>query len=318
MSTSMPAPGHGRHDEQAARALAAALPRYHRPAEPATGAATDIGEPIPWERVPQAVEASALTPGGKRLLLALLRTGTTRMFGGGGAGIEYGSLLKTAAIPADVGEHVREAAEHLRRKRIDLLLVPGMSGYPIGAMYALAAGIPALLLKKTRLTAAEAEEFPPGAFVIPSYTGEGDVVMSADPNAVRDIVDAICERQLAAQPGAGPATLTIRCAGADDIIDKATMSQAVGESAVVIGQTAMADWIARHRAATGDARSIETRVELAAWVTPLIKGYNNPQAHLKNWFGIEPFAGVNVTGLSLEPPALAVEGVGAVSFARRA
>jgi hypothetical protein len=299
---------------QMARHLSAGeLPRYRRPEEPAAESAPP-GVPIPWADVRAAIAAAPLSPGGKHLLHGLLRTGTTRVFGGGGAGIEYGSLLKTAVLPVDVAEHVREAAAHLRERSIDLLLVPGMSGYPIGAMYSLASGIPALLLKKSKLTAEEAERYPPGAFVIPSYTGDGDVVMSADPAAVSDIIDQICERQLAAQPGDGPAQLVLRCAGADDIIDKATMSQAVGESAVVIGQTAMANWIDHHRAATGDRRPIETRVELAAWVTPLIKGYNNPQRHLRGWFGIEPFAGVNVTGLSLDPPALAVEGVGWVSF----
>jgi hypothetical protein len=298
-----------------AQVPAGELPRYRRPEEPA-GTAPPAGDPVPWDDVPAAVAAASLTPGGRALLLGLLRTGSTRVFPGGGAGIEYGSLLKTAAHPDDVAVHIREVAAHLREQDIDLLLVPGMSGYPIGAMYALEARIPALLLKKTRLSAAEAEMYPPGAFVIPSYTGDGDVVMSADPAAVTDIVDRICERQLAAQPGDGPALLVLRCAGADDIIDKATMSQAVGESAVVIGQTAMADWISRHRAATEDRRPIETRVEMAAWVTPLIKGYNNPQRHLREWFGIEPFAGVNVTGLSVDPPALAVEGAGWLSFRR--
>ncbi|MFM9108316.1 MAG: hypothetical protein ACKOWF_16640 [Chloroflexota bacterium] len=292
------------------------LPRYRRRAEEAAVAAAPPGAALPWEQAAAAVAAAPLTPGGRALLLALLRSGAARVFPGGGAGIEYGSLLKTAARPEDVAEHVREAAAHLNARGIDLLLVPGMSGYPIGAMYALASGIPALLLKKSKLTAAEAETYPPGAFVIPSYTGEGDVVMSADPAAVADIVGRICERQLAAQPGEGPATLALRCAGADDIIDKATMSQAVGESAVVIGQTAMADWIARHRAETGDRRPIATRVELAAWVTPLIKGYNHPQQQLREWFGIEPFAGVNVTGLSLDPPAIAVDGVGWLAFRR--
>ncbi|MGI9252778.1 MAG: hypothetical protein ACR2J8_03460 [Thermomicrobiales bacterium] len=289
------------------------LPRYRRPEEP-SGQTAPPGDPVGWGDVPAAIAAAPMTPGGRALVLGLLRTGTTRNFPGGGAGIEYGALLKTAAHPEDVAAHVQEAAAHLKERAIDLLLIPGMSGYPIGAMYSLASGIPALLLKKSKLTAAEAESFPPGAFVIPSYTGDGDVVMSADPAAVIDVVDRICERQLAAQPGPGPAKLVLRCAGADDIIDKATMSQAVGESAVVIGQTAMADWIARHRTTTGDQRPIETRVELAAWVTPLIKGYNNPQRHFREWFGIEPFAGVNVTGLRLDPPALAVDGVGWVSF----
>ncbi len=296
---------------------AGALPRYERPQERPQDAPTTTGAPIPWLEVAAVVGASALTPGAAALLLGLLRTGTTRIFPGGGVGIEYGSLLKTAVHPADVAGHVNEAAAHLHDRRVDVLLVPGMSGYPIGSLYALASGVPAILLKKSKLTAAEAEAFPPGAFVIPSYTGEGDVVMSADPAAVADVVGAVCARQLAAQPAAERPEIVLRCAGADDIIDKATMSRAVGESAVAIGRTAAAAWLDAHRAATGDDRPVEVRVEVAAWVTPLIKGYNRPQDHLRRFFGIEAFAGVNVTGLSLDPPALEVEGVGLVSFAPR-
>ena len=73
------------------------------------------------------------------------------MFPGGGAGIEYGGLLKTAARPDYIAAHVQEAADHLRERQADLLLVPGMSGYPVGAMYALAPDTPALLLKKSKL-----------------------------------------------------------------------------------------------------------------------------------------------------------------------
>ncbi|MBA3416782.1 MAG: hypothetical protein H0U10_16300, partial [Chloroflexia bacterium] len=264
----------------------AALPRYERRREGADTAAETPGEPIPWERVPEVLTASLLSPGSRALLLGLLRSGSARLFPGGGAGIEYGSLLKTAARPDVVGGHVREAAAHLRATGADLLLVPGMSGYPIGSMYALAAELPAILLKKISLSAAEAAICPPGAFVIPSYTGEGDVVMAADPAAVADIVADLCEHQLSAQAGQPRLDLVLRCAGADDIIDKATMSQAVGESAVVIGRTAMGDWLARHRAETGDDRPGAIRVETVAWATPLIKGYNRPQELLRHWFGI--------------------------------
>jgi len=248
------------------------------------------------------------------LLRGLLRVGTTRVFAGGGVGIEYGSLLKTAARPEYVAGHVAEAAEHLRERRVDLLLVPGMSGYPIGSMYALASGIPAVLLKKARLQGDGQATYPAGAFVIPSYTGEGDVVMHADPAAVQDIVDGVVAPQLAAQSGVERPVLSLRAAGADDIIDKATMSRAVGESAVTIGEASIADFVRRHRAATGDARPIAARVEVVAWVTPLIKGYNRPHEHLLRCFGIRPFAGLNVTSVRLDPPAIGVEGVGVVGF----
>lgn len=296
----------------------ASLPRYQRtPETPRPAELEAVDHIVPWEQAADAVERSSLSPGSRALLLGLLRTGSARMFPGGGAGIEYGSLLKTAARPDDLAGHIQEAAAHFRSKRVDLLVVPGMSGYPIGAMYALAGGLPAILLKKSKLTAAEAETYPPGAFIIPSYTGEGDVVMSADPVAALDIVGLHCARQTGAQAGEDRVTLTLRCAGADDIIDKATMSQAVGESAVVVGETAIDHWIARHRERTGDDRPIERQVELVAWATPLIKLYNNPQKLLQRWFGLEAFAGVSVTGLHLDPPAIEVQGAGWFAFADR-
>ncbi len=297
-----------------ASGLTTTLPRYERPREERSPDPTG-GDCIPHPGIEAALAASTLSPGSRDLLRGLLRLGTTRVFPGGGAGIEYGGLLKTAARPEYVAAHVVEAAAHLRQQRVDLLLVPGMSGYPIGAMYALASGIPAVLLKKAKLAGDPRHAYPAGAFVIPSYTGEGDVVMHADQEAVQDIVDAIVAPQLAAQAHEPEPMLTLRAAGADDIIDKATMSQAVGESALALGPAAIADWVRRHRAATADPRPIATRVEVVAWVTPLIKGYNGPQEHLRRAFGIRPFAGVNVTSLHLDPPAIGVEGVGVLGFA---
>jgi hypothetical protein len=271
--------------------------------------------PIPFAECETAIARSSLSPGSQALLRGLLRVGTVRVFPGGGAGIEYGSLLKTAARPEYLALHVQEAAAHLHEQRADLLLVPGMSGYPVGAMYALAAQLPALLLKKSRLVEADPNAYPTGAFVIPSYTGEGDVVMHADPSAVADIMESLVERKLAEHEGRAEVEIELRVAGADDIIDKATMSQAVSESAVVVGQSAMHDAIARHRARTGDTRPIATNVSVVAWVTPLIKSYNRPHDHLWRTLRIRPFAGVELESIQLEPPAIGVSGVGAVAFA---
>ncbi|MGH2561866.1 MAG: hypothetical protein ACRDJH_22620 [Thermomicrobiales bacterium] len=304
--------------ETAAQSIAPStltLPRYERPREERVQSLElNLFDAIPYAESDAAIEVSSLTPGSRALLRGLLRLGCTKVFPGGGVGIEYGSLLKTATRPEYASAHVSEAAAHLRERRVDLLLVPGMSGYPVGAMYSIVAGIPAILLKKTRLHD-QAMPYPPGAFVIPSYTGEGDVVMSADLEAVQDVVDGIVAPQLAAQSGIERPILMIRAAGADDIIDKATMSQAVGESAVVVGRAAAEDYLRRHQQATGDDREVDIRVELVAWVTPLIKGYNRPQDHLGRLFGIRPFAGINVTSLHLQPRAIGVEGVGIVAFA---
>jgi hypothetical protein len=290
------------------------LRRYTRPPEEA--AVAPPAEPVvPVAESDEAIAATSLSPGSRALLRGLLRVGTVRTFPGGGVGIEYGSLLKTAARPDYIGEHIQEAAAHLQEQRVDLLLVPGMSGYPVGAMYALAARVPALLLKKSRLDEANPNAYPAGAFVIPSYTGEGEVVMHADPAAAADIVATIVGRKLAEQAEAPEVDIELRVAGADDIIDKATMSQAIGESAVAVGEAAMRDAIARHRARTGDARPIRTRVSVVAWVTPLIKSYNRPHEHLRRAFGLHPFAGIDLSAAHLDPAAIGVTGAGTFAFA---
>jgi hypothetical protein len=289
------------------------LRRYDRPRE-LTGTSSEaaFGPMIPFPEAAAAIAASSLSAGSRQLAHGLWRLGAPCIFPGGGIGIEYGSLLKTAARPDYLAGHLREAAAHLHERQVDLLLVPGMSGYPIGSMYAVVSGIPAVLLKKVKLDDLDQASCPAGAFVIPSYTGEGDVVMHADPAAVQDIVDGIAGPRLAAQATARHPVITLRAAGADDIIDKAIMSQAVGESALVIGQVALSDFVARHRASTGDDRPIAIEVEVVAWVTPLIKTYNQPEAHLRRTFNLAPFAGVSVTSVHLEPPAIGIGGVGVV------
>jgi hypothetical protein len=289
------------------------LPRYTRPREESVAAPRE--GIIPFAQSDAAIDNSPLSAGSRGLLRGLLRVGSTRMFPGGGAGIEYGGLLKTAARPDYIATHVSEAANHLRECRTDLLLIPGMSGYPVGAMYALAANTPALLLKKSKLGDANPNAYPAGAFVIPSYTGEGDVVMHADPAAVEDIVATIVARKLAEQSDQPAIELDLRVAGADDIIDKATMSQAVSESAVVIGEEAIGRCLARHRTKTGDRRPTNIQVSVVAWVTPLIKSYNRPREHLWQSFKLQPFAGLDLYTVHLDPPAIGVTGVGSVGFA---
>lgn len=295
------------------------LRRYDRAREAAPIQQDEsCGEIIPYERAAAAIAASTLSAGGRALVRGLLRTGRTAVFPGGGIGIEYGSLLKTAARPDYLAPHINEAAAHLREREVDLLVVPGMSGYPAGAMYALGAGIPAILLKKQRhQPERDPADYPPGSFIIPSYTGDGDVVMSADVAAMRDIVDTIMTAQLDRQRDSPVPQLSLRVAGADDIIDKATMSQAVSESALIVGRAAMADFRARYRTETGDGRPMRERIAVVAWVTPLIKGYNRPQEHLRRLFGVTPFAGLNVTSVHLDPPAIGIEGLGVVAFAEQ-
>jgi hypothetical protein len=292
------------------------LPRYERQIEQMIDAPPlAVDGMIGLDRLETALAESALTAGGRDLMRGLAQLGRPAMFPGGGAGIEYGSLLKTAANPDYLANHVQEAAAHLRDSLVDVLIVPGMSGYPIGSMYAIVAGLPAVLLKKQRLKDQPRDcQYPAGSFVIPSYTGDGDVVMSADLVAIEDIVRRVLTPQLVAQSDAPHVELLVRLAGADDIIDKATMSQAVSDSGLIVGQAAVDAFIEGHRAKTGDARQISGKVQVVSWVTPLIKGYNRPQEHLQRLFGVTPFAGLNVTGVQVDPPAIGIEGLGVVRF----
>ncbi|HEX5499616.1 MAG TPA: hypothetical protein VFX03_10330, partial [Thermomicrobiales bacterium] len=104
------------------------LPRYERRREDLAESQAVNTDLIPAAHADDAIARSELSEGARGLLRGLLRTGTIRRFPGGGIGIEYGGLLKTAARPEYVGAHVREAAAHLRERAVDLLLVPGMSG----------------------------------------------------------------------------------------------------------------------------------------------------------------------------------------------
>lgn len=292
------------------------LPRYERRVEQIVDTPPIAAEElIPFDRLETALAESALTPGARDLMRGLVQLGRPAIFPGGGAGIEYGSLLKTAANPDYLLQHVREVATHLHEHRVDILMVPGMSGYPIGSMYAIVAGLPAVLLKKQRLVDLPRDaDHPAGSFVIPSYTGDGDVVMSADLVAIEDIVRRLLAPQVMAQDDAPRVELIVRLAGADDIIDKATMSQAVSDSGLIVGQAAVDGFIARHRDRTADRRPINGRVEVVSWVTPLIKGYNRPHEHLQRHFGVTPFAGLNVTGVQVDPPAIGIEGLGMIAF----
>jgi hypothetical protein len=96
------------------------------------------------------------------------------------------------------------------------------------------------------------------------------------------------------------------------------MSQAVSESAVVIGEEAIGRCLARHRAQTGDRRPANIRVSVVAWVTPLIKSYNRPREHLWQTFKLQPFAGLDLYSVHLDPPAIGVSGVGSIGFSAEA
>lgn len=130
-----------------------AIPRYERQIEKPTHRKT--GRMLAPAELDDALAESELTPGSRDLIRALVRTCRPADFGGGGVGLDYAALLKTAARADVLGNHVREVAAHLKERHVDLLFVPGMSGYPIGSMYAFASGIPAMLLKK--------QPFDPGA-----------------------------------------------------------------------------------------------------------------------------------------------------------
>ena len=284
--------------------------RFDRTVEAPPSGGAPAGPRIVLADLEAALARSSLTEGGRALARGLLRTARPAIFPGGGLGLDYAGLLKTAARPDIVGAHVREAAQHLVDRGVDLLFVPGMSGYPIGAMYSLASGIPAVLLKKQRHALDPAGPYPAGAFVIPSYTGGGDTVISADLAAVRDILTDLVAGQLAIQGGVTRPRVAIRVAGADEIIDKATMAQAITETAPEVCHAVVREILDGLPEAAG--REVEIDVRVVAWVTPLLKGYNRPAERLAERTGVVPFAGVTITAIEVDPPAIGIAGLGVV------
>ena len=291
--------------------------RYQRNHESPAPAARERVPLIAESAIGEAIADSSLSPGGKGLTLGLAALASVRAFPGGGLGIEYGSLLKTAVHPAFIADHVAEASTHLRNAAVDVLLIPGMSGYPIGSIYSFAAGIPAILLKKNEIRIDRPIDYSPGAFVIPSYTGEGDVVMTVDPAGVRSAIAPVLEAQVAAQQNEPGIDLAIRFAGADDIIDKGSMAIAISESAEAIGEWAIESWLLDYRARTGDQRPATRSIAVVAWITPMIKSYNRPQEQLQRLLGITPFAGIEITALQSEPPAIGIAGLGMLPLKRQ-
>ena len=292
--------------------------RYQRQAEGTAVANQNRRTPIAATAIDQVIAASELSAGSQALVRGLSALASVRTFPGGGLGIEYGSLLKTAVHPEFIASHVAEAAEHLRTAEVDVLLVPGMSGYPIGSIYSFAAGIPAVLLKKNEIRIDRPIDYSPGAFVIPSYTGEGDVVMTADPAGVRSAVAPLLAAQVARQRDAERIELAVRFAGADDIIDKGSMAIAISESAEAIGEWAIESWLLDYRVRTGDRRPVVSSIDVVAWITPMIKSYNRPHEQLRQLLGITPFAGVEITALQSDPPAIEIAGIGLIELNRSA
>jgi hypothetical protein len=285
--------------------------RFDRAVEGTPAPADAAGPQVARDGLEAAIARSTLTEGGRSLARGLLRTARPAVFPGGGIGLDYASLLKTAARPDVVGPHVQEAARHLTDRGVDLLFVPGMSGYPIGAMYSLASGIPAVLLKKQRHGLDPSGPYPAGTFVIPSYTGEGDTVISADLAAVRDILADLVAGQLSLQEGTTRPRVTVRVAGADEIIDKATMAQAITETAPEVCHAVVRELLDGLPEAAGRS-DVEIDVRVVAWVTPLLKGYNRPAERLAERTGIVPFAGLTITAIELDPPAIGIAGLGLV------
>jgi hypothetical protein len=285
------------------------LPRYDRASESPSGLP---GVPvITRSDLETALEASALSDGSRDIVRALIRLAKPARFPGGGVGLEYGPLLKTAARPDILARHIAEVSRHLQADSVDLLVLPGMSGYPIGAMYAQAAGIPALLLKKQPAGTVVPEDLPAGAFIIPSYTGNTDTVISADFDAARDMVSGIVNSQLAEQTDDSEIAVEIRIGGADDIIDKATMATAITENAPVFLHSVI-DRILKDREAEFANRTVRVRASVVSWVTPLLKAYAGAPSSLTSRFGIMPLAGAVITAIQLDPPAIGIEGIGLV------
>ena len=57
-------------------------------------------------------------------------------------------------------------------------------------------------------------------------------------------------------------------------------------------------------------RHVRIDVRVVAWEMPLLKGYNRPTKRLAAATGIVPMAGVTITVIQLDPPAIDIAGLG--------
>lgn len=142
-------------------------------------------------------------------------------------------------------------------------------------------------------------------------------MISADISAARDILRTLIDRQLIAQQRDLEVHVSVLIGGADEIIDKATMATAITENAPIFVR-AVVDELLAHRSSEIGNRSIEIDCRVVAWATPLIKTYNNADSTLRERFGIAPLAGVAITGIQIDPPAIGIAGLGWIGFGEAA
>ncbi len=89
------------------------------------------------------------------------------------------------------------------------------------------------------------------------------------------------------------------------------MAQAITETAPEVCHSVIQDILDRLPEAAGLA-DVEIDVRVVAWVTPLLKGYNRPAERLAAATGIVPMAGLTISAIQLDPPAIGIAGLGLV------
>jgi hypothetical protein len=90
------------------------------------------------------------------------------------------------------------------------------------------------------------------------------------------------------------------------------MATAITETAPVICRSVIEDLLVARRDQIG-RRAVAVGNSVDAWVTPLLKGYNGAAGILRSRCGITPFAGVTITSLHVDPPAIGIEGIGVLA-----
>lgn len=284
---------------------ASKLPRYIRPAEtrPPKIATDSI---IPFSRVKEAIRNSQLTPGGEGLLIEILSNGGIVNFGPGNPGVFYPTLKSEENLPLHaVAHHINEVSDHLHANKVDLLFIPKNSGVPIGRRCAKQAEIVPIFLDKLE-PSDDGNLYPPGSFVIPSYTGEGERVMSPPTAVLEEAVFGIMESQL--RKGQH---VIIRQTAYDDMGDKWTMGEAIRKHSAEAIHAAVVKYLKENPV----RQDVTVSTAWQPMAVTLAKYYTTPTDQVVRKIGALPLVGLPITEIDLERQAIGILGVkGALGF----
>lgn len=213
----------------------------------------------------RAIERSAITPGQRSFLGALLKKGGAKQFPGG-LGLDYDYVFKKLFYPQESWTAIEEMAAKFAGK-VAVVLMPERSAVIPGVQFSEALGrIPVIRMEKNggwRET-----DF---AFQVDSYTGGGRDTISVE----RQVVEAVVRERA----GDKPVNLLL----VDEIIDTGGMAMGVGGNEGFVGQCCR----------------VGLPVRLVGVAALMEKSYTGAAVKLRQELGIEVVSAVKIEDIWL-------------------